>query len=110
MNNISRLRPWFRIELILAILLIVFVALLLLVFGHIDKPRVVVQGMAPDGTDMCIVRQFNRGAEPFPTSFVYKKPGGPWGRFYFDHQDWYWGRGSIVISTNPPMANARLAS
>lgn len=104
MNIISRLRPCFRIELILTILVIVFAALLLLIFGHIDKPRVVVQGTAPDGTEMCIVQQFNRGAEPFTTSFVYKKPGGQWGRFYFDHQDWYWGRGAIQISTDQPMA------
>ena len=56
---------------------------------HISAPRVVGRAVAPDGTEMCIVQECNWSAEPFTTSFVYRRPGGQWGRFYFDHKDIY---------------------
>ena len=67
---------------------------------HINVPRVVGRAVAPDGTEMCIVQEFNWSAEPFTTSFVYRKPGGQWGRFYFDHEDWYWGNSRATVDTN----------
>ena|SRR5690349_10425791 len=67
---------------------------------HISGPRVVARAVSPDGVEMCIVQQCNWDAEPFTTSFVYRKPGTGWGRFYFDHQDWYWGKSPVLLDTN----------
>jgi len=71
---------------------------------HISTPRVVGRAVAPDGTEMCIVQECNWSAEPFTTSFVYRRPGGQWGRFYFDHQDIYWGRSRVSLDTNAQRA------
>ena len=61
------------------------------------RPRVVGRAVALDGTEMCVVQQFNWNAEPFTTSFVYRKPSGEWGRFYYDHQDNFWSRSRAVL-------------
>src|SRR5207249_2819322 len=68
-----------------------FVLLIGWFIKHINGPRVVARAVAPDGTEMCIVQKCNWGGEPFTTSFYYRKPGGPWGWFYYDQQDRYWG-------------------
>jgi hypothetical protein len=67
---------------------------------HISSPRVVGRAVAPDGTEMCIVQECNWSPEPFTTSFVYRRPGGTWGRFYFDHQDIYWASSRVSLDTN----------
>jgi hypothetical protein len=64
---------------------------------HIDRPRVVARAIAPDGTEFCVIQTFNWHAELFTTSCYYRKPGGQWGWFYYDHQDWYWGRGRAEL-------------
>ncbi|HYT59256.1 MAG TPA: hypothetical protein VEL06_03745 [Haliangiales bacterium] len=84
-----------------AVALIVSAALFL---RHIGAPRVVGRAVAPDGTEMCIVQQCNWNAEPFTTSFVYRTPGKPWGRFYYDHQDSYWGHSRVSVDTNAGIA------
>lgn len=97
-------RPGGRLELVAcAILLALGVATLLLV-RHVAGPRVVARLAAPDGTEMCVVQQFNWSFEPFTTSFVYRRPGAPWGRFYYDHQDDYWGSSRAVLDTNRGVA------
>jgi len=89
-----------RARIILGFSAVAFVVLVALFVRHVSVPRVVGRAVAPDGTEMCIVQQCNWEAEPFTTSFVYRKPGADWGWFYFDHQDWYWGesRPSLDIS------------
>ena len=81
-----------------------FVRLIGWFIKHINGPRVVARAVAPDGTEMCIVQKCNWGGEPFTTSFYYRKPGGPWGWFYYDHQDWYWGAATLSLDTNAGLA------
>jgi hypothetical protein len=78
------------------------IALFLVVTGvffirHINGPRVVARAVAPDGTEFCVVQTCNWNGEPFTTSCYYRKPGGNWGWFYYDHEDWYWGRGRTEV-------------
>jgi hypothetical protein len=53
---------------------------------------------------MCIVQECNWGGEPFTTSFYYRKPGGQWGWFYYDHKDWYWNGHKVALDTNAAVA------
>lgn len=62
-------------------------------------PRTIGRAMAPDGTEMRLVQQFNWGFEPFTTSFVFRPPGGTWGRFYYDHEDDFWRYSPAVVDT-----------
>jgi hypothetical protein len=80
-----------RLRIILGLLVVALIVGISLFIRHISVPRVVGRAVAPDGTEMCIVQECNWDAEPFTTSFVYRKPGTDWSWFYFDHQDWYWG-------------------
>ena len=64
---------------------------------RVTVPRLVGRVVAPDGTEMCVVQQFNWDPEPFTTSFVFRKPPGRWRWRYYDHQDDYWGRSSAVL-------------
>ena len=64
---------------------------------HINGPRIVARAVAPDGTEFCVVQTCNWDLEFFTTSCYYRKPGGEWGWFYYDHEDWYWGRGRAVV-------------
>ena len=89
-----------RNHILFTIGVVATVLLLGLLVRHIDGPRIVVSATAPDGTEMCIVQQCNWEGEPFTTSFVYRKPGGPWGWIYYDHQDWYWWKGQVTLDTN----------
>ncbi len=93
-----------RTCIILAILLIIMAVSLGMALRHVSGPRVVARAVAPDGTEMCIVQKFNWGVELFTTSFVFRRPGGRWGWFYFDHQDLYWGSGGISLDTNTSTA------
>lgn len=84
-----------RIQLLIVIGLVMLLGLLI---RWVVVPRTIASAIAPDGTQMCIVQQW--GGEPFATSFVYRKPGKAWGWFYYDHEDWYWGSGHVVVDTN----------
>jgi hypothetical protein len=77
-----------------AVLLACFI-LSLLAARHILSPRVIVRAVAPNGIEFCMVQTIG---EPFNTSAHYRKPGGSWGWFYFDHEDWYWARGRARIA------------
>lgn len=79
----------FPVSLVVTLLVLSGIGLCL---WHICKPRIVSRSVALDGTEMCVIQQFNWRAEPFTASFVYRKPGQQWGSFYYDHQDGDWGR------------------
>ena len=67
-------------------------------FIHSGAPRVVARAIAPDGTELCVVQEANVIiTEPFTTSVVYRRPGGGWGWFYYDHQDLYWSKGRVEV-------------
>lgn len=72
--------------------------------SHIAHPRIVGRAVTPDGTELCIVQECNWGPELFTTSFVYHKPGTEWRRFYYDHQDDYWGSARVTLDTNTRVA------
>ena len=63
------------------------------------SPRIVARVVTPDGVEACVLQKCNFSGEPFTTSFVFHKPGGPWKWFYYDHQDWYWGSASVALDT-----------
>ena len=81
----------------IALFLIAAVGLLI---WHINGPRVVARAVSPEGIEMCIVQRCNWSVEPFTTRFFYRKPGTDWIGFYYDHQDWYWGSGTVSLNTN----------
>ncbi len=60
----------------------------------VSKPRVVARGLAPNGIEFCLVQRLG---EPFATSAFYRQPGGRWGRFYYDHEDWLWIGGKVEV-------------
>ena len=74
-----------------------FVAAAVLLVRHIDGPRIVARAVTDDGTEFCVVQRCNWDLEFFTTSCYYRKPGGRWGWFYYDHEDWYWGRGHAEV-------------
>jgi len=86
-----------RTQIILIVIAIAVVVMGVLLVRHIDGPRVVARAVAPDGTEFCVVQKCNWEFEFFTTSCFYRKPGGRWGWFYYDHEDWYWGRGRTEI-------------
>lgn len=71
---------------------------------HFGGQRVIARAVAPDGTEMCVVQRCNWSGEPFTTTFAYRKPGGFWGSFYFDHQDSYWGRSRVELDAQKGVA------
>ena len=83
-----------RIAVGIATFLIAAVALFM---WHINGPRVVARAIAPDSTESCVVQTCNWDLEFFTTSCDYRKPGGQWGWFYCDHEDWYWRRGRAEV-------------
>ncbi|HIJ65448.1 MAG TPA: hypothetical protein HPP77_05795 [Candidatus Hydrogenedentes bacterium] len=72
-------------------------ACLLLFPWHISSPRVIARAVAPNGIELCVVQECNWSTEPFTTSVLYRKPGGAWGWFYYDHEDLYWRKGHTEI-------------
>jgi len=67
---------------------------------HVSGPRTIASAVAPDGTEMRLVQRCNWSGEPFTTSFFIRKPGTPWGWFYYDHQDDYWNSARVQLDTN----------
>jgi hypothetical protein len=67
------------------------------------SPRIVARVVTPDGVEACVLQKFNWSGEPFTTGFVFRKPGGPWKWFYYDHQDWYWGTARVVLDASSNM-------
>jgi len=52
--------------------------------------RAVVSEDLPNGTRVRIVQTFS--GEPFETAIYFDDGDGQWRWYYFDHEDWYWGR------------------
>lgn len=90
-----------RARTIWIVVVLVLVVEICLILWHISRPRVVARAVAPDGTEMCIIQRCDPSDAPFlTTGFVYRKPGQQWGWFYYDHEDYYWGKARIVTDTN----------
>ena len=88
-----------RTKWVVAGMAIFLTAAVALCVWHINGPRVVARAVAQDGTEFCVVQTCNWDLEFFTTSCYYRKPGGQWGWFYYDHQDWYWGRGRAEVDS-----------
>ena len=65
---------------------------------HASAPRIVALTFAPDGTELRVVQSHTVGIE-FRTEVYYRRPNGPWGWFYYDEDDWYWGQGRAEVDT-----------
>lgn len=74
------------------------IAMLGLFLWHIRKPRIVARAVTPDGVELRVIQGCNWDPEGFYTSVYYRKPGSPWGWFYYDHQDIYWGSGRAEVN------------
>jgi hypothetical protein len=57
---------------------------------------IVALAVAPDGTEMCVIE--TPGGETHQTGFYYRRPGQPWGWFYYEHEDSHWWAGRIRVS------------
>jgi len=91
---------WIVLSIALAGLIPVMV-----LFYRFVSPRILARAVSPDGVEMCLVQDFNwDGGEPFTTSFVFRKPGRPWGRFYAGHQDSYFVTAQVSLETNARVA------
>jgi hypothetical protein len=70
--------------------------------------RIIARPTAPDGTEMCILQSFTGDwTEPYRVSFCYRRPGQPWGWFYYEHEDTRWWFGSIKLTTDGKRAEIR---
>jgi len=52
----------------------------------------------PDGVELCLTQKSNYSLEPYTINFYYKRPGGKWGGFYYDHEDTRWIKGTIELN------------
>jgi len=86
-----------RTKITVTIFTLLLIAATALFLWHINGPRVVARAAAPDGTEFYVIQTSNWDFEFFTTACYYRRPGGRWGWFYYDHQDWYWGRGHAEI-------------
>jgi hypothetical protein len=76
---------------ILGIILALIVAGLLL--SEISSRRVIGYAKSQDGTELCVVQKLG---DLLDTSVYYRKPGTNWGWFYYDHEDSYWAKATIL--------------
>ena len=74
--------------------------LAVLLIRYVHGPRVVGRAVGPGAVEMVILQKCNWSGEPFTTSFVYRKPGGGWRWFYFNHQDNFWVHAGVQMDTN----------
>ena len=93
-----------RTAIILSIALVAAFVAIWMFIAHVANPRIIGRAVTPDGTELCIVQEFNWNPELFTTSFVYHRPGIEWRRFYYDHQDIYWGGARVKLDTNSQIA------
>ena len=71
---------------------------------YLNGPRIIARAVSPDGIEMCLIQRCNWSAELFTTSFVYRKAGGPWRWFYYDHEDDFWGRSRVTLDAAAKVA------
>ena len=103
-SDVRRTMSKRTIIIIGSIVIVGCIAAVILGVVHISHPRIVGRAVTPDGTELCIVQECNWSPELFTTSFVYRKPGTEWRRFYYDHEDDYWGIASATLNTNARVA------
>src|SRR5215204_367868 len=61
--------------------------------------RIIARASAADGTEMCIIQRFTgEWAEPYRVSSYYRREGGEWGWFYYEHEDTRWWFGSLRLT------------
>jgi hypothetical protein len=68
------------------------------------KNIIIARATTLDGVEMCVTHKSNYSVEPYTVSFYYKRPGQPWGGFYYEHEDTRWFRGSIEVNDDGTMA------
>jgi hypothetical protein len=94
-----------RTKIMLVLLIAAGLLAIGLLFRHIRGPRVVARVETPDGFELCIVQQASLRELPwFKTSFLSRHRGGTWERFYFHHEDSYWGGSRVSLETNAHIA------
>lgn len=55
---------------------------------------------------MCVIQHYNWTlGEPYTVSFYYRKPGKPWGWFYYEHEDTRWLSGEIKVNKDGNLAH-----
>jgi hypothetical protein len=59
---------------------------------------VIARVKSSNGVEMSVVQKYNEFFEPYETGFYYRKPGKPWGWFYYDHEDTRWSFARIKLS------------
>ena len=94
-----------RTKIMLALLIVAALVAIGLLPRHILGPRIVARAVTPDGFELCIIQQSSFDSLPwFKTSFLSRRQGGSWQRFYFHHEDRYWGGGRVALDTNAQLA------
>ncbi|HIG27055.1 MAG TPA: hypothetical protein EYQ50_04405 [Verrucomicrobiales bacterium] len=93
----------FRMRIVAAVFVGVTI-LICVVIWKFGGRRIVGRAVAPDGTEMQITQTFTWGGDLFNTGFTYRKPGGLWDGFYFDHEDSYWAKSRVQLNTNSGVA------
>ena len=58
--------------------------------------RAVVSEDLPNGTRIRIIQTFS--GEPFETAIYFDDGDGQWRWYYYDHEDWYWGRADTTYA------------
>ncbi len=73
--------------------------------GHWRQTRVIGYAKSESGVQLCVVQ---RPGDILSTSVYYRKPGAPWGWFYYDHESFYWRKVDIIADeTNKTMTIMR---
>jgi hypothetical protein len=94
-----------RTKILFGFLIVAALVAVVLLPRHILAPRVVASAVTPDGFEFFIIQQSSLDSLPwFTTSFVSRSPGGTWERFYFHHEDHYWGGSRVSLDTNTQVA------
>jgi len=90
--------------------LLVFLPLLLLVFGlviysYYNFPFTsgVIASMTDGDTDLCVVQVF-KGYEPYQVCFLVRKAGSGWREYYLAHQDSRWRSCRIAVDSSRQVA------
>ena len=71
---------------------------------HIRSTRIVAQAVAPNGVEFCMVQKYSGGGW-FKTSGFFRFPGSRWSRYYYHHEDGYWGNGTTEIDPEAGLIN-----
>ena len=85
-----------RAKIIVGVSLALFFVLSILLVHHLGSKRIIVREVAPNGIEFCIIQSLG---DPFNTSAFYRKPGGAWNWFYFDHEDNYWNSAPTEVDS-----------